>query len=212
MAWHNKATGPYARTSTEAIDNAWAVYAILYSLGWSMEAVCGVLGNIEAESGYNPWRWQSDIVLPQGDPRIDYQNAHAYGLCQWDPAGKYISGGGGYAGYGPNYSDKTGSAWEGTAQMWFLSDNADYYPTSAYPLSYETYKHATVAQGYSVEYLARAWFYNFERGTWSDNRVTAAQYWYSVFGGDTPTPPPDPPLPTRKLPIWLLFKLKEANS
>lgn len=211
MAWHCKSYGGYLRTSQEAIENATAIYAILYSLGWTLEAVCGMLGNVEAESAYNPWRWQGDSLLPVGDSRINYQNAHAYGLCQWDPAGKYINNGSGYSGYGPNYSNRTGSTSDGEAQLHYLNDNADYYSTSSYPLSYSQYKQATISSGYSIAYLARAWFYNFERGTWSENRVTAAEYWYTYFSG---SPPPTPPGPTpgSRLPVWLLFKIKEANQ
>lgn len=207
MPWAPKAIGPYSRGSEEAYDNALMVYACLYYFGWTLEATCGVLGNIEAESGYNPWRWQSDIVLPYQDPRIEYQNAHAYGLCQWDPAGKYINAGGSYPGYGPNYSDRTGSKNDGTAQMWFLDQNADYYPTETYPLTYAQYKAATIDQ-YTISYLAHAWFANFERGTWSDNRVTAAEFWYQEFGGVIPPEPPG----RQGIPIWLLFKLKEVNK
>lgn len=209
MPWYCKATGGYYRTSTEAQANATMIYSILYSLGWTLEAVCGVLGNVESESAYNPWRWQGDAVLPVGDNRINYQNAHAYGLCQWDPAGKYINNGSGYSGYGPNYSNQTGSTTDGESQMRYLNDNADYYSTASYPLSYAQYKQATIAGGYSVAYLARAWFYNFERGTWDEGRVTAAEYWYNYFSG---SPPPEPPGPTGRLPVWLLFKIKGANS
>ena len=80
MPWHAKATGAYAQESSEAYDNAVAAWGILSARGFSLLAFCGVWGNVGSEGGYNPWRWQSDIVLPYGDPRIYYQNAHAYGL------------------------------------------------------------------------------------------------------------------------------------
>lgn len=207
MAWHNKTYGAYGRTSTEAYDNALMIYGVLYSCGWTLEAVSGMLGNVEAESGYNPWRWQSDSVLEEGSPRISYQNGHAYGLCQWDPAGKYIYNGTPYSGYGPNYSNHTGSQFDGNAQMMYLDQNADYYPTASYPLSYDQYKHASISD-YSIEWLARAWFYNFERGTWSNVRETAALYWYTTLGGVVP---PTPPTPQGTIPIWLMFKLKEGK-
>ena len=215
MAWNTKATGAYARLSQEAYDNALTIYSILYSLGWTLEATCGVLGNIESESGYNPWRWQSDVVLPYQDPRIDYQNAHAYGLCQWDPAAKYINGGTAYAGYGPNYSDRPGWINDGSAQLMYLNDYADYYQYPSYPgsyyyIPYAQYKTATISD-YSIEFLTKTWFWSFERGTWDDGRTAAAQYWYATFGGVTPPDPPDPD-PPRKIPIWLLFKIKEANK
>ena len=209
--WYTQATGGYIRTGTEALTNATRIYEVLYSLGWTLEAVCGVLGNIEAESTYNPWRWQSDVVLPMGDPRIEYQNGHAYGLCQWDPAAKYISGGSIFNGYKPNYSDRPGGEYDGKAQLLYLNDYADYYPTASYPLSYAQYKAASISD-YTISYLAHAWFANFERGTWSDSRVSAAEYWWAIFNGQPPPDPPPGPPPGRRLPIWLLFKLKEANS
>lgn len=67
--WYAKAAGAYSRTSDEAIANAKEIYGILSGLGWSLNAVCGMLGNMGAESGYNPFRWQSDNVqLSTGSP------------------------------------------------------------------------------------------------------------------------------------------------
>ena len=211
MPWHNKNTGAYGRESAEALDNARMGYSILAARGFTLEAFCAVWGNVEHESGYNPWRWQGDSVLPVGDPRIGYQNAHAYGLVQWDPASKYIDGGASYSGYGPNYSDRAGSATEGTAQLNFLDATAvssgQYFPNPNYnyQISYANFKSATLNQ-YSMEWLTRAWFHNYERGTWSNSRVTAAQYWYDALSGEPPAPQPG------KIPIWLLFKLKERNE
>lgn len=213
MAWNSKATGAYARESQEAYDNALMAWSILNARGWSLLAFCGFWGNVGSESGWNPWRWQSDIVLPAGDPRIEYQNGHAYGLVQWDPAAKYISGGTSYSGYGPNYSDRTGSANEGTAQVYFMDSTAvssgQYYPNPNYnyQVTYEQYKALTLENGYTYEYATRAWFHNYERGTWDNQRVISCEYFYNVLSGVTPPPPPS----ERKIPIWLLFKLKEAR-
>ncbi len=200
MGFIAKNTGAYIRTSAEAVQNAKAICDTLMPKGWTIEAICGMLGNIEAESGYNPFRWQDDIILPFGDSRIDYQNSHAYGLCQFDPAGKYINYGFTYSGYAPNYSDRPGNVTDGIAQMLFINDNADYFPTASYPLTYAQYKAATISN-YSIDYLTRTWFYNYERGTWSDVRVTASNYWWSVLQNYSPH---------GIIPIWLLFKIKEG--
>lgn len=211
MPWHNKVTGAYARESQEAYDNALMAWGILHARGWSLLAFCGFWGNVGSESGWNPWRWQSDVVLPVGDGRIDYQNGHAYGLAQWDPAAKYINGGSGYSGYGPNYSDRGGSVSDGSAQVNFLDDTAvssgQYFPNPNYnyQISYTTYKTIEKPQ-YSSEYAARAWFHNYERGTWDQNRVTSCEYFYNKLSGVTP------PTPGGKIPLWLLFKIKERNS
>lgn len=208
MPWHCKATGGYAKESTEGYDNAVMAWNVMRSLGWSLLAFCGFWGNVQSESGYNPWRWQSDVVLPVGDSRIYYQNGHAYGLAQWDAASKYIDGGVSYTGYAPNFSDRTGGITDGNAQLHFLEDTAvssgQYFPNPNYnyQISYANYKQMTYPT-YSYEYATRAWFYNYERGTWDNARIVACQYWYETLSGVTPS---------ANIPIWLLFKLKERNE
>lgn len=203
MAWHVKATGAYGRTSNEALENAQEVYNVLSPLGWVLEPVCAMLGNIEHESGYNPWRWQSDVVLPVGDPRIGTiggsSTAHAYGLCQQDPAAKYI-----YRTYaqslpyfGPNYSNQSGNQRDGQPQMqyihWICSDpsGGEWQSSGGWGAEYKMPFADFIAnsQNRTVDFLTRTFFYGYERGTWSDSRVTAAQYWVQQLGGYTPTPP-----------------------
>lgn len=217
MSWHCKATGAYYRETQEAYDNTMMAWSTMHARGWSLLAFCGMWGNVQSESGYNPWRWQSDVVLPVGDSRIYYQNAHAYGLVQWDPASKYIDGGSGYAGYGPNYSNRQGALFDGTAQMNFLDETAvssgQYFPNPNYnyQISYDNYKRITYPS-YSFEWATRAWFHNYERGTWDNGRTVACQYWYYELQGIDPPVPPIPPEPERRIPIWLLFKIKERNE
>lgn len=211
MPWHCKAIGGYARESQEAYDNAVMAWNILSSRGWGLLGFCGMWGNVGSESEWNPWRWQNDNVLPVGDPRIYYQNFHAYGLVQWDEASKYIDGGVGYSGYGPNFSDQTGSFTDGTAQLNFLDDTAvssgQYYPNPLHPyqISYDNYKASTL-DNYSIDWITHAWFWNYERGTWDDQRTISATYWYNVLSDVPPQPPHG------KIPIWLLFKIKERNE
>lgn len=210
MPWHCKAIGGYARESTEAYDNAVQAWGILSARGWSLLAFCGMWGNVGSESEYNPWRWQGDAVLPYGDPRIYYQNSHAYGLCQWDEASKYIDGGVSYSGYGPNFSDRSGLITDGKAQMNFLEDTAvssgQYFPNPNYPyqISYDNYKQMTL-DNYTYTYATRAWFHNYERGTWDNQRVVSCKYFYQALSDV-------PPTPSRKIPIWLLFKMKHRNE
>lgn len=211
MPWHNKATGAYSRESNEAYENALMAWGILSRRGWGLLAFCGFWGNVGSESGWNPWRWQSDIVLPVNDPRINYQNGHAYGLAQWDAASKYIDGGRGYSGYAPNYSNQSGGANDGSAQVNFLDDTAvssgQYFPNPNYnyQISYANYKLITYPQ-YSFDYAARAWFHNYERGTWDNQRTISCQYFYNKLSGVTP------PTPSSNIPIWLMFKMKERNE
>lgn len=204
MGWHTKNTGAYARTSTEAQENAVEVWNLLSSLGWVLEAVCALLGNVEHESGYNPWRWQGDVVLPVGDPRIGTigggNTAHAYGLCQQDPAAKYIYRS--YAQslpyYGPNYSNQVGNIRDGEPQLryihWICSDpNGGEWDSDTSHSSYNMPFADFIAntQNRTVDYLTHTFFDGYERGTWASTRVSAAQYWETYLGGIPPTPPQD---------------------
>ena len=62
MPWFAKAKGAYAETSEEAYQNALEAYSLLSSRGWTLQAFCGMWGNVGHEGGYNPWRWQGDKV------------------------------------------------------------------------------------------------------------------------------------------------------
>lgn len=206
MAWNAKAVGPYARTSDEAIENANNIYGLLYSKGWTLNAVCGLLGNLGAESGYNPWRWQNDVIgSSSGSPWTNM----GYGFTQFTPASKYIDAAAAklFPGYAPNFSDRTGSPSDGYAQMLFVDEYADYYATTAYPETYAEFK----ASEQTPSYLAKAWLYNYERpadpGATEAARAENADYWWTTLSGE---PPPDPPGPGpgkgRKMPIYFYLR------
>ena len=226
MGWHTKNTYGYIRTSTEAYDNAKMIYDILAYCGWQLPAVCACLGNCEVESGYNAWRWQNEVLLPVGDPRIYYQNSHAYGLFQQDPASKYIDDT--YAqsilGYGPNYADQVGNTDDGTAQCFYLHNvcsdpNAGEWSNPWQSTYYMPFGDFISDSTHTIEYLVHTFLVSYERGLWSDTRVTAANYWYNVFQNVTPTPPPDPPpqpppvpITGRSLPVWLFIKILQDKQ
>lgn len=62
--------------------NAQYILNYLMGKGWTKEAVCGMLGNMETESTINPGIWQN----------LDAENTNlGYGLVQWTPATKYLN-------------------------------------------------------------------------------------------------------------------------
>lgn len=225
MSWHNQNTGGFLRTSVEAQDNAWMVYNTLRSLGWLVNPICAMLGNVEHESAYNPWRWQSDIVLAMNSAQIGVlcggNTAHAYGLCQQDPAAKYI-----YRPYSqalpdfqPNFSDRPGGANDGTAQLQYLHwicQNGDpdcgsneWLPgaSATYGMQYNDFITDTA---HTINFLTHTFFWCYERGTWSDTRVTAAQYWYDFFQGTPPEPPtPIPPTTAEICAMYIALKKRK---
>lgn len=200
--WKVKDKGPYNIDSDEAYNNALLVYAILSEKGWTLNAISAILGNIGAESGYNPWRWQSDIEGTLTTER-------GYGLVQFSPGNKYISDARAKVleGYAPHYADHVGSQSDGTAQMIYVDLYADYYATSSHPLSYSEFKASTD----TPEELAETWFYNYERSSHTETipaRQNNAKYWYNKLGGITPPPvPPTPPVKKERkgMPLWMML-------
>lgn len=185
--WYVKNTGGYTKESSEGIHNATIIKNFLTARGWSINAICGVLGNIDVESGYNAWRWQRDLI----QSTTSYTSfSMGYGLFQFSPAKKYIDGYGyspeiqswliNLTTHGANFSDRAGKNEDGQAQLLFVDRYADYISTSSYPESYQQFKISTQ----SADYLCRAWFYNYERSSETQtipDRESASMYWYEYF-------------------------------
>lgn len=123
--WHAKSVGGYSRDTQEALDNAVMIASVLKSKGWSLESICGVLGNIQAEGAMNPWRWDSNTYFPTEQEAINDQAV--YGLLNYTPFMGYRNLGNAYPGFGINYNDgngnNTGSILDGDAQMLFMHDD-----------------------------------------------------------------------------------------
>lgn len=221
MGWNAKPSGAYAVGSDEWKENIDEAYAQLGGT-WALEALCGMLGNMQHESGMNPWRWQSDAVSLT-------DRYKGYGLPQFTPAYGYINDyGKGVDGYAPNLSvskvTEGASPSDGRAQLIVIdTDKAgkflnrtkycdyanirDYYPMSAYK------------QGKDLWLATVAWLYHYEFPAAQYRTYAAAQgrYKYSlqVFEylntGEHPEPDPDPdpgpdPQPgvkRAKMPIYL---------
>lgn len=181
--WHAKPTGGYSIYSTEGIDNALMIRNQMYSYGWTDNAISAVVGNICAEGGLNPWRWQSDIIV---GPEDFWERTHGYGLAGFTPAGKYIEDPDAqtYAGYAPNYLGHAGNATDGAAQIQFIMDNPQYYQThTAYPMTFTQFSQSTAAPSY----LSDVWLYNFEQpanpSATQQYRRDCSDYWYQLFQG-----------------------------
>lgn len=193
-SWHAKPIGGYPRESTEAFENAICVYNLLTSLGWTLQAMCAFWGNVEAESTYNPWRWESDYVHSSND---NLEATGGYGFPQFTPSGKYINST--YAqenvGYGPNFSDYQGNVFDGDSQCRYIDEHADYSTDNpyGYNISYQEFKTGY----YSPEYLAKAWLHNYERPrdqstAVEDYRASIARYWYDILIEYDPSDPIPP--------------------
>lgn len=182
-------TGNRYLSQAEMENNAEIIYGYFNNQGWTLEAICGMLGNFQRESTINPGIWQNLMVA----------ESNGYGLAQWTPSTNVT-----------NWLRQQGYAIDdGTAQCeWIVTQTVptgQWIPTSQYGMSFAEY----IVSTDSPETLAEAWCLNFERAGVSamEERRQYARRWYNYFEGTTPPDPPDPPTPTpgtkkAKMPLY----------
>lgn len=188
-------------TEAEMRANGIEIYQYFSSYGWSINAICAMLGNMQSESGVNPGIWEGLTPYSGG-----------YGLVQWTPYSKY--------------KNWAGAQWENNgplecARVIFEFNNGLQWSTQ---LAWEQYKYPDQAafpySNEDISYLAWVWLQNYERPANFDQPQRAAQAldWYNYITGEQPPipipPDPQPPDPEAgaKIPIWLMFKLEENNG
>ena len=212
--------------------NATNVYNTLAGLGFTVEAIAAVLGNMQYESCIDPACVYPKSSFPnQGATLADLDNSNAinitnsaYGLVQWlgttttPPAGNQLV----------SYAIRHNSQWyEGQIQMdrltWEYQEGVKFHPqrVDGTYWTFDSFASSTA----DPQTLAKVWMVCYE-GTYSvlDTRKDNAQYWYDYFGGspdpgpgpgpgpdpEPPDPPPDPqppdppgPEPPDPFPDWI---------
>lgn len=216
--WYAKPLYGYLKESTEAIANATEMKNFLLSNNWTLNAICGMLGNVNEESSYNPWRWEYDwkygeAAIMTKQFAYTYEGYdHGYGLFGLTPANKYCSVEcEAYTGYAPNFSDEAGNPSDGQAQTYWLTqhpeqfnDPASYSPYPASQWTYNLYIRSTT----DPKVLADVWMCNWEKPredlAYSSrrDRQNTAEYWWEYFGG-TPFPPVPPARSPKKFKWWM---------
>lgn len=177
-------------TIGEMQNNAQIIFTYLTNRGWTVNAVAGLLGNMQKESTINPGIWQNLSPNP----------SLGWGLVQWTPSTNFT-----------DWATANGYANDdGDAQLKWIDEVTvsfgQWIPTAQYPESFGEFKGSTM----SPEYLADCFLKNFERPAEIDQpeRQRYARYWYDWWEG-SPVPPPNPhPEPDWKpsMPIWLAMK------
>ena len=231
--WYAKPTYGYVDSSIEAHANALSIAEIMYAAGWIKECVCAAIGNAsQGESNLNPWRWENNYI-PTYSEFLNWTAAqaqtHGYGLFQFTPANKYINSQNQSlypSSYHPNFSDSTGQAIDGDAQVRYLTDTGIY--TDWMAASYAYYYNAFMNVGVDITPWYDTTLANFFNGvdnngnaltlaqltgvfelcyerpgdTYAANsyaaRVSSAEYWYNEL--------PNPPTPSQynKMP-WIYY-------
>lgn len=147
-------------------DNAQYIMNYFTALGWTKNAICGMLGNMQRESTMNPGLWEG---LQEGN------YSGGYGLVQWTPATNFT-----------NWATKKGyNIGDIKAQceriQYEYRSGLEWYPTASYPLTWGEYQKSTE----SPEYLAECFCYEYERpGVVAlEERRQNARYWYNTLTG-----------------------------
>lgn len=148
--------------TTEAqANNAYCIALYLLAQGWQLEAICGMLGNIQSEGMTQPGYWQSNNVGVM---------TTGFGLVQWTPATKYINWAADTWGASDPWAPYYYSGWYECYRIaceCVFGLSGQWIATSDFDLSFREF-----AQGLGLigndkwdrtEYAASAWLYNYER-------------------------------------------------
>lgn len=173
-------------TQAEMENNATYIWNYLGSRGWSINAVAGMLGNMQTESTINPGLWEG---------RDEGDTSQGFGLVQWTPATKLI-----------NWASNAGLGFaEMSTQLqrieYELEHGIQYYPTKNYPETFAQYKVSTK----DPYYLGMAFLANYERPAVPNQtkRGKQAQAWYEFLSA---LPAPGATKIKRKaLPLWMML-------
>ena len=197
-AWNVSTENP----TNYQIYNATKIYNALTSYGWSLAAVCGIIGNMQHESTLSPaWIEQTNRWRLIGTELADVPNSvmqnfyneyygdsnrgYGLGLVQWDGKGitrqKLVG-----------FCENNGYVWyDGDAQMARLLDEKtrnlqwQSYTIDGVLWTWDNYVTTTG----TPEQAAKVWMTCYEVSSGLVYRQENARYWYDYFSGTPPTPP-----------------------
>lgn len=185
-------TGNRYLTRAEMENNARYIWNYLGTQGWSINAVAGMLGNMQTESTINPGIWQS---LKEGN------TSGGFGLVQWTPATKLIN----WA--NSQYLDYTDMDTQLERIEYEVANGIQYYPTAKYPETFEEFKVSTK----DPYYLGMAFLANYERPAvaYQPARGQQAEAWFEFLSAlPAPGKKPGTYVKRKKLSLLLLIASK----
>ena len=197
--------------SDKQITNATKIYNNLIQQGYTPEAACGILGNMQTESGLSPGALQRHLsTLPNnGEHLADLTNTvmlgyadqndsgYGTGLIQWDsytttsPAGNVIA----------SFAIRYNYEWyDGDCQLYrlqreFETDSTYHYWTAnnhTPPITWAEFKAFTGTPETAADIFRQCRERSSGDPTGNQYRRDNARYWYDYFsGGPTPPTPED---------------------
>lgn len=181
-------------TDEEMKNNAKCFYGTMNILyGWTLNACCGVLGNMQSESTISPCRWEGDTPYPQPVA------SRGYGLVQWTPYTKVLD----WLRENGFTIDNFGYG-ECARMNYEVATNTQWIATSAYPESFKDFTQSTgKPYDLAIEFLA-----NYERPADPNQpiRGTQAEEWYQYLKDWKPVlPGSGEPEPEKKKSKWIFY-------
>lgn len=181
MSWQYVITDSYPGYGSSEYENNADMFASYFSGYMTVEAMAGILGNIQYESFMNPG---------QQELNRNGSTQYGYGLIQWTPASTFIA-----------WCNDRGLDWyDGDAQCYRIkcegerTDGASGYWLKNSAHGY-VYTWSEFCQLTDYEEACKAYFWERERGTWVDDRLDMAENWYNYLNGSVPIPDPGPEPP-----------------
>lgn len=174
-------------------SNARLIWDYLRNLGWTAEAVAGILGNMDVESSMNPAliEGRGYHTLPDNNTVLSITTTTGVGLVQWTgttntpPAGQKLA----------SFAIRYNKNWyDGELQCFRLEreydENLQFDPGVVDGVSWDWYTY--VHSHESPEQLAKVWQYRYEiGGSDTQTRQQKARYYYDLLN--------------KALSPWLLF-------
>ncbi|MEG0160144.1 phage tail tip lysozyme [Carnobacterium sp.] len=150
------------------MDNAKYIFTFFKEKGWTAQSICGMLGNLQGESG----------IIADKD---EIGGGGGYGLVQWTPKSNLV-----------NWANANGLNYRELETQckriqWELDNGQQFYATGSFPLSFTQFTKSTQ----SPTYLANVFIHNYERpaNTNQPQRGVWAEEWYRIMQSSTPEPP-----------------------
>lgn len=180
-------TGNRFLSLSEQQTNATYIRNYLQPDGWTLNAIAGMLGNMETESTINPGTWEN--LLPYGTDA----DKLGCGLVGWTPSTKYTS-----------WCAVRNYIWYDMPPAlerlkWELTNGVQFYPSEKYPMTFQEFKVSEL----DPYYLALVFLANYEKPADPDQpqRGTQAEYWYQYLAGV-----PWKPVRRKKLPLYFYLR------
>lgn len=189
--WTNQAMSNSGWSTAQMQHNALDLYNYFTAQGWSINAICAMLGNMQVESYINPGQWQIGSTI-EGIPA----DGIGFGLVQWTPWTKFTNWAG--SDYRTNFEKQKYRI------IYELNNGLQWIVRASY--NNMTFRQFSVSNA-TIDYLTEVFVRCYENpADWQSSiaiRRSNANAWYQYLSGQ-PTP--------LTVPIWLLFKIKEANK